>query len=146
MTTFRCKPNPNWSMYFEARCLEDIDIAREKGLFEQAHFTVHVGWESGYQPERELGYFKLHPMPGCCGVVVSTDSFLELQERGTFSKQFHYLKEYVAKELGYSLMLATTQTSNFPELIGAAKNGWKLHPAFINRRTNHQLTVMEKVL
>lgn len=41
-------------------------------------------------------------------------------------------------------MIATTQTSNFQELIGAAKNGWKLNTAFINARTGNQLVVMEK--
>jgi hypothetical protein len=150
MTEFRYKPNPNWTMYFEART-SDIDdpkeIATQKGLWKRAYFTLHVGWErENSLPERDIGQFVLEPMPGCCGVVVSTGSFLHPKERGVFSQYFHDMKAFVARELGYSRMLATTETSNFPEIIGAAKNGWKLHEAFTNKRTGHQLTVMEKAL
>lgn len=152
MTIFKFNPNPNWTLFMEARCEEDLvaDMAAEKGLFKGVRFSVHVGWEAaGARPynEREIGYFKLEPMPGCCGVVISTGSWLNVAERGSnLGVHFHELKAFVAKELGYSRMLATTQTKNFPELLGAAKSGWKLHDAFINKRTGEQLTVMEKAI
>ncbi len=148
MSIFRCTPNPHWTMWMEARTDQDLeaDMTAEKGLFKRVRFSVHVGWANGYTPEREIGFFELHPMPGCCGVVVSSGSFLNVAERGQFSNYFHFLKAYVAKELGYSKMLATCETGNFPEVIGAAKNGWRMHKAFTNKRTGHQLTVMEKDL
>jgi hypothetical protein len=118
--------------------LEAPDI-KAKGLTEPMFFNVYA-WNS----ERRNGYFTLAPLPGCCGVVVSIDSYLAKNEAS--GKIFHELKAAVARELGYSRMIATTQTRNFPELIGAAKNGWKMHEAFINKRTGEQLTVMEKAL
>lgn len=152
MSVFKFNPNPNWTLYLEARCAENLeeDTAAEKGLFNQVRFSVYIGWEAAgarEKTEREIGFFCFSPMPGCCGVVVSTGSWLEVKERGSnIGEHFHQLKAFVAKQLGYSRMLATTQTKNFPELIGAAKHGWKLHEAFINTRTGEQLTVMEKAI
>lgn len=127
-----------------ARSYRDLALDLEKGLDKSAEFEVI------YQPcsamaEESVGRFTLSPMPGCCGVVVSIHSYLN-RKHPILGSNFHKLKAKVAKDLGYSRMLATTQTSNFPELIGAAKNGWRLHEAFINKRTNQQLTVMEKAL
>jgi hypothetical protein len=126
------------SSYLQAtaqRQLEEFD--RDKGLEQPVRFSV-----SFTNSEKEIGSFAFAPMPGCCGVVVSIHSSLQCRQ----GKAFHALKEHVARELGYSRMLATTETGNFPELIGAAKAGWKMHPAFTNKRTGHQLTVMEKAL
>ena len=125
-----------------ARSREAIDnFEIEKGLTKAVTFDVFFMEDVNKKP---IGAFTFNPMPGCCGVVISTGSYLRNRICG--GRNFHRLKEFVARELGYSRMLATVETSNFPELIGAAKNGWKLHEAFNNKRTNHQITVMEKAL
>lgn len=152
MTVIRIQPNPHWTMWLEARCTPDLDInvAEGKGLFEMVRFDVYVGWEAGgarEATERHIGAFFFSPMPGCCGVVVSHGSFLNNTERGSnLGEFFHDLKAEVARRLGYTCMLATTRTDNFPEVIGASKKGWKMHEAFTNPRTRNQLVVMEKHL
>lgn len=127
-----------------------------KGLFDpvtfdvyyQPDYTEQTRARPGFVPAEpiRIGSFTFAPMPSCCGVVVSTGSYILPEYRDYRAYRFHDLKEHVARELGYSCMLATTHTSNFPEVIGAAKHGWKMHPAFINKRTGNQLTVMEKHL
>lgn len=120
--------------------LEDVYI--EKGLDKPAHFRVFGKHPS--KEEVEIGYFTFAPMPGCCGVVVSTGSYLKEEFRHRQGRDFHSLKAKTAQALGYSCMVATVQCTNFPEVIGAAKNGWKLHVSFRNKRTTNDIAVMTK--
>lgn len=113
----------------------------KKGLDEPALFQVN----STKSPNSLFGQFKLAPMPGCCGVVVSTESYIVPTYRGSaFSESFHAIKEHVAKQLGYSLMLATIQTRNIPEIVGASKAKWKIVHCFRNKRTTNDIGVALK--
>lgn len=94
---------------------------------------------------RPVGCFTFSTLQACCAVVVSTNSYLN-DKPWNLGHDFHALKERVARDAGYSMMLATTETSNFPEIIGAAKAHWRLGKAFTNKRTGHQLTIMTKEL
>ena len=86
--------------------------------------------------------FTFAPLYGCCGVVVSSAS----KNLRLDSQLFHQIKAAVARWLGYSCMIATVECTNFPEVIGAGKNGWAFVDSFVNKRTNHTLGVMVKHL
>ena len=119
-------------------------VEDEKGLGALAGFYVFRG-ENSFNKKDASAYFELAPMPGCCGAVVSTGSYKYNSSLDSF--YFHNIKLAVAKALGYSLMIATAELRNFPETIGAVKNGnWKLLEPFYNNRTGHDLVLMAKVL
>lgn len=119
------------------------DVMREKGLPQGHIFDVFHGERD---PEK-VGRFRLDPLPGCCGVVVSTDSFIEPIRRGSWvGTEFHEIKALVAKHYGYSAMLMTTQLRNIPEVVGASKAGWKFLETFRNTRTNNDLGVALKLI
>ena len=108
-----------------------------KGLDRPVQCQVHYNTNN-----KNWAGFTLAPLYGCCGVVVSSAS----SNTRLDSAQFHKIKAHIAKWLGYSLMLATVECTNFPEVIGAGKNGWNFVDSFTNKRTNHLLGVMVKHL
>jgi hypothetical protein len=148
MTTFVGKkvnqaPHEVW---LEARCSDEQchpETAKEgKGLYQQADFTV---FRKTDHSDIEIGRFSFATLPGCCGIVVSFYSSLNEVSRGTaMGPMFHHLKEKVARELGYSQMIATCDVTNFPEVIGASKNRWKILNPFKNRRTGNTIAYMLK--
>lgn len=122
----------------------EFEVLEGKGLDKPIKFMVI----RGNDPPRELGHFTLAPLPGCCGVVVSTESYLDPSWRGktVISEHFHKIKEATARKLGYSMMLATVQLRNIPEVVGGSKAGWKLDHFFRNKRTENDLAFMFKEL
>lgn len=111
-----------------------------KGLEKATRFRVR-------SEDKEVGEFTFEPMPGCCGVVVSTRTWIRPAYRGTgFGQTLQHLKCGIAQDLGYGAMIATCETSNIPEIVGASKARWKIGPIFTNPRTRHQLGIMIKVL
>lgn len=124
--------------------VEVPDDLQNKGLEVKTHFIVY----SGTGPTRsKIGSFTLEPMPGCCGIVVSTQSFLEPHCRGgRTGKLFHELKAKTAKTLGYTTMFMTTQLRNIPEVVGASHAKWKFLHYFRNSRTNNDIGIAVKDL
>ena len=124
----------------------DPDLDSEKGLVKPTSFHIaRKGYETLDVGSHEIGRFTFVPMPGCCGVVISTASYLAPNWRGKGNgNTFHQIKEGIAKKFGYSLMIATVQTSNFPEIIGAANSNWKYIHSFRNKRTTNDIAVMVK--
>jgi len=122
------------------------DDLAEKGLDVSTGFTVRAS--SIHPPlDNKIGTFYLEPMPGCCGIVVSTRSFLETNFRGNpYGDLFHQLKAAVAKHAGYSTMLMTTQLRNIPEVVGASKARWKFFHYFRNKRTDNDIGIAFKDL
>ena len=120
---------------FMVRFSEDLMGYEGKGLDRPVHFIVDFNVEN-----KEWATFTFAPMFGCCGVVISAAS----NNRRLDSTTFHQIKAQVAKWLGYSCILATVECTNFPEVIGAGKNGWKFVDSFINKRTQHTLGIMVK--
>jgi hypothetical protein len=114
-----------------------------KGLWHTVKFSLYPSWNS----DGPLGHFLLAPMPGCCGVVISTDTWIRPERRGQgFSKAMQAAKAHIATLLGYTLMLATIQMENIPELKSALGNGWKVDRTFTNKRTGKLLAVITKEL
>ena len=108
-----------------------------KGLDSPVHCVIDL--DSMHQNRAS---FIFAPLYGCCGVVVSSAS----KNPHLNSQLFHQIKAEFARWLGYSCMLATVECTNFPEVIGAGKNGWVFVDSFVNKRTNHTLGVMVKHL
>lgn len=123
----------------------DDEDHKAKGL--QGTMTFNVMWQShaSILPV-PAGQFSLVPMPGCCGVVVSTDSFLNSEYRGSVGKRFHKLKADVARHFGYKTMLMTTHLRNIPEVVGASQARWKFFHYFRNDRTGNDIGIAVKVL
>lgn len=94
----------------------------------------------------EIGMFCLSPMPGCCGVVVSHHSNLNEKSRHSgLSQPFRDAKAEVAKLLGYTVMLGTTDMANIPAL-GSFFKIYHIFHTFINKRTTHHVAIGYKVL
>jgi hypothetical protein len=127
-------------------CAEDVDWGcawENKGLLVPTKFSVYPSWLTN----GPLGAFKLAPMPGCCGVVVSTETEIFTQHRGQgYAKILQVAKEMLARKFGYSMMLATIQMDNIPELVSAMHAGWKVEKTFTNNRTKHLLSLLTKEL
>ena len=126
--------------------VDDGDEFKEKGLQGPKRFPCRiVSTVAGGGPE--IAYFWLNQFPGCCGLVVSTDSWMEPSWRGTkWGKDFHALKSLVAKHYGYTAMIMTTQLRNIPEVVGAAKARWHFCHFFRNKRTDNDIGVAFKDL
>ena len=107
----------------------------EKGLFSEAYFVFKVG-------NLVLGSFRMSPMPGCCGVVISHDTHLNPQHRNSgYSDRFRELKEALAKHLGYSVVIATTQMHNLPAVGNMYKSKYNMVDTFKNSRTNNLIGI-----
>lgn len=119
----------------------------EKGLFKPERFVVKFEHHDGTS-STDIGHFSLEPMPGCCGVIVSTGSYLEPHQRGdhNISRWFHELKAETARKFGYTTMLMTTQLRNIPEVVGASRHKWRFFHYFRNKRTNNDIGIAVKDL
>jgi len=112
----------------------------EKGLFSTAHFQFKVG-------KLLLGSFRMSPMPGCCGVVISHETHLAPAYRNTgYSDRFREIKEALAKHLGYSVMIATTQMHNLSAVGNMYKSKYNMVDTFNNKRTNNLIGIGIKKL
>lgn len=87
--------------------------------------------------------FTLKEMIGCCGILVSTGTFVkEIYKGQGIAQELMQLKIAIAKEFGYSLMMATVDIGNNPaEVHILEKFGWKKVDEVINKRTNHTLGI-----
>ena len=123
---------------------DDFDLAEilSKGLDGAQHFSVRhdLAIDGGV-----VGGFTFQTLPGCCGVVVSTSSWLK-DKPWNLGQHFHKLKEKVARELGYAAMLSTTHCRNVQEVVGGAKAGWKWEHPFKNPRSGNEIFFGIKVL
>ena len=87
----------------------------------------------------------LSQLPGCCGVVVSHNSYIARDLRGYgLGDYFHKERLKSAKAQGYSCIMATTVSTNLAEIHILEKNGWKKVHEFVNKRTNNTVQVWIK--
>lgn len=114
----------------------------EKGLVNPESFTV-----IDLQSNESVGWFTLCPMPGNCGMVVSTGTRVRWERRGRgLSYVLHEAKEELSRALGYTKMISTVQSFNDPQIISAKKSGWREVDEFTNKRTNNDILIMVKDL
>lgn len=118
----------------------------KKGLANETDFWCMLKEDKGNK-SASIGRFTLVPMPACCGLVISTDLYLNTKYRGTeIGKEFLTLKEWTAKMLGYPAIIATTQIDNVAEQKSMTKRGYKEIAQWKNTKTNNQLNLIFKVL
>lgn len=118
---------------------ENAEFYAGKGLHRTIGFSV-------IQKEgTEVGNFHLAPMPGCCGMVVSTGLYIKEGFRGTpESREFMEMKEWLPEWLGYSAVIATVQLENIAELKSSAKRQYKIIANWNNNRTGNELGIIFK--
>jgi len=113
-----------------------------KGLDSPFRLAVGTQFKGGGNIDW-IGNVSLIPMPGCCGVVVSTNLDIDEQFRGAGKYKFlHEATKEVSKSLGYSLLLATIQMSNIPEVKNTLTEHWKYYTCFTNSRTSNLLSLI----
>lgn len=124
---------------------EEVIAEYDKGLYEEVKF--YVKRKNHLNTEYDIGNFTFAPMSGCCGVVISSFTFLEKIHRRTFnSKAFREIKEQFAKDLGYTMMIATTQMKNIPAIKNMFKSNYEIVKTFTNKRTGNFLGFGMKIL
>lgn len=95
--------------------------------------------------EETLGGFHLAPMPNCCGIVIYTKPYIEVDlcktDKIAFSQLLQNFAKRQAKSGGYSKLIYTQITSAFVEIAAAELNEWELIKSFQNRRTHNKINV-----
>lgn len=115
---------------------------------EDKHIDVHVSI-SVQEKDKVYPYsvagFSLMPMPGCCGILVSTGSFVHESWRGRgIGKLMQTMKEWFARELKVGCLLATVVKGNQPEENLLRKTGWRPVSEFVNPKTGNTINVWKK--
>ena len=94
-----------------------------------------------------VSQFKLIQMTGCCGICISTGTYVHPDFRGKgVNVLLNNFRIDIAKYLGYGLLMCTDLKSNAPQMKTLDKNGWKHIHEFKNPRTGNILNVTIKEL
>jgi GNAT superfamily N-acetyltransferase len=108
-------------------------------------FLIELLWKD---QGRNVAGFTLMEQPNCCGVLISTKTFVEkaYQKQG-IAQGMMPLKEALAREYGYSCLVATVNvTGNPAEVHILNKNAWVQGASFVNKRTKNTVAFFTKVL
>ena len=94
-----------------------------------------------------ISTFRLLQMVGCCGICISTGTYVNPDFRGKgVNIILNNFRIDIAKHLGYGLLMCTDLKSNTPQMKTLDKNGWKHIHEFKNPRTGNILNVTIKEL
>lgn len=94
-----------------------------------------------------IGKFGVLPMPGCKGVAIFHHVEVDPKWRGKgIGREFLRIRMEAAKEAGYSMAVATVQSSNQLEKDLLVSKGWSVLCAFYNRGTGHDVIMYRKEL
>ena len=94
-----------------------------------------------------ISTFRLLQMVGCCGICISTGTYVHPDFRGKgVNIILNNFRIDIAKHLGYGLLMCTDLKSNTPQMKTLDKNGWKHIHEFKNPRTGNILNVTIKEL
>lgn len=108
-----------------------------------SNFSINFWLRAG---NRDIAHFELVQQTNCCGILVSTNTIVYEGYRGQgLAQNMMPLKEALAKEFGFSLLLATVNmTGNPVEVHILEKFGWKLKDSFVNSRTKNTVGIFTK--
>ena len=82
--------------------------------------------------------YKLKELPGCCGVVVSYNAFVDpIADGKGLGEHFHKERIQLAKEMNYSCMVCTVTAQNLIQINLLKKNDWVKVHEFKNKRTGN---------
>lgn len=116
--------------------IESACVGNEYKNYSHEKFTVYNG------SDEYIAFFRLVQMPGCCGICISTESYVHSKFRklgvGTV---LNLLRIDLAKELGYGLLMCTDVESNEPQQRILKKNGWVKIETFANPRTKNIVAI-----
>jgi GNAT superfamily N-acetyltransferase len=128
-------------LYKEWKTLELYNLVYIKNQDSGLKFRV-VNAES-----KIVSQFQLLQMPGCCGICISTGTYVNPEFRGKgVNVLLNNFRIDIAKDLGYGLLICTDLKSNIPQMKTLDKNGWKHIYEFKNPRTNNILNITIKEL
>ncbi|GAI02626.1 unnamed protein product [marine sediment metagenome] len=119
--------------------VDDVDIVAESTTagYKGFHWITRLKLFGSHVAH---GY--LIPMPGCCGVIVSTEAYVNYDQRGKgIGDVMHRLRIELAADRGYTCMICTDITANEPQAKIIKKNGWKLVHDFNNKRTANPVSI-----
>ena len=108
-------------------------------------FSLHY-WVRNLK--EDIAHFQLVQQANCCGILVSTDTWVKdnYQKMGV-AQEMMKLKEALAKEFGFSCLLATVNmTGNPAEVHILEKFGWSCVSSFKNSRTTNKVGIFTKNL
>lgn len=89
-----------------------------------------------------LAHFELVAMPGCCGILISTNCWTLYRLVGFGIGQFlHQLRLRIAKDWGYTVLMCTDVATNKPQQHILNKNKWELLQQFTNSRTGNKVNI-----
>jgi GNAT superfamily N-acetyltransferase len=90
--------------------------------------------------ETKIGEFELSPMPGCPRVGISHGLIIFPEFRGKgLSKRTQGIREELAKQQGYVVLLSTTAVGNTPQEHRQEWNGAKTIATFFNSKTQNDV-------
>lgn len=113
------------------------------------HFILEVKRQSPFrlkfdivEQDWRVAGFQLVEQVNCCGVLVSTRTYVHdrVKDEG-YAQEMMELKIALAREFGYSAMLATVVMKNEAEVHILEKFGWKCGETFTNARTKNLLGI-----
>ena len=94
-----------------------------------------------------ISKFELAQMLGCCGICISTGTYVNPEFRGKgVNIILNNFRIDIATYLGYGLLMCTDLKSNISQMKTLDKNGWKHIHEFKNPRTGNILNVTIKEL
>lgn len=118
----------------------------EKGIPEGKLIQFFV-YDTADGGQGALGGFTFAAQPGNCGIVVSTGTWLAPEMRGKLlSYPMQRIKEQIARNMQYTIMIATIIETNTPSIKSAIGSGYREIERFANRRTGNATRFMWKVL
>lgn len=92
-----------------------------------------------------VAVFSLSELPGCCGVLVSHHTNIYPQYQGKGINSFlQGIKERIAKDNGYTTLMATVTSDNTTEIHILTKYGWLPRDSFKNKRTGNTVITFTK--
>jgi len=95
----------------------------------------------------DVATFSLKELPGCCGVMVSYHTNIQKRYQGKGLGDFLLdIKERIARDNYYSLLMCTTISDNAVERHLLEKHGFISERMFTNKRTNNTVLMYSKIL
>lgn len=92
--------------------------------------------------DQTIAQFTLVQMIGCCGICVSTNSYVSSKYRQKgINTELNKLRIELAKDQDYSLLLCTDVATNVPQKKTLLKNGWIDIHRFRNSRTGNLVDI-----
>lgn len=97
-------------------------------------------FDSTYLREYRLASWRLVQLPGCCGILISTDAqiYPNYQKKG-WGKIFNKVRQKQATLMGYGQLMCTVDRKNTAQQKILSSNGWVLRSTMTNPKTSNQI-------